>query len=58
MYIAGPNGALFALDKADGALLAYYEVGESLGFKAPAVANGVVFIVAKDRSLNAVRMSQ
>lgn len=56
LYFASSDGQLFVLDKNDGTLLATYEVGKAIGPKAPGIAGGVMYIVAKDRSLYAVRM--
>lgn len=56
LYLASSSGRLFVLDKDDGALLATYDVGEQLGTKSPGIANGVMYVVTKDRFLYAVKL--
>ncbi|HRQ41534.1 MAG TPA: PQQ-binding-like beta-propeller repeat protein [Chloroflexota bacterium] len=56
LYLASASGRLFVLDKGDGALLATYDLEKQPGTKAPGVANGVMYVVTKDRFLYAVRL--
>lgn len=56
LYVASFDGHLFVLDRDHGNLLTVYAMEENIGQKAPAVVDGVMYIVAKDRSLYAVRM--
>jgi outer membrane protein assembly factor BamB len=56
LYVTGFNGQLYALDKNDGTLLALFDLGEEIGKKPPAVKNGIMYVVTKDRFLYAVKM--
>jgi outer membrane protein assembly factor BamB len=56
LYVANIGGRLMALNQEDGVLEATYNLGQRIGQKGPAVANGVMYVVTKDRYLHAVRM--
>ena len=56
LYVASYEGQLYVLDKEDGSPVATHDVGENIGPKAPAVANGVMYVVTKDRFLHAIRL--
>lgn len=56
LYVTGFNGQLYVLNKNDGTLLALYELGEEIGQKPPAVGNGIMYVVTKERFLHAVKM--
>lgn len=56
LYLASFNDQLYVCDKDQGALLATFDLGKQIGTKAPAVVDGVMYVVTKDRSLYAVKM--